>query len=132
MTEEENQIEDSYSTVRRPPMNKHSQEPLQSKPDTNNSSVGSLASSGLVVWDIFRETVINRTRRQHSVKSKDNNDHHMESGKRQSDTTISNPNAEREAAAIAVLENVIDNYKSRTADNSTDSTGPITNKVSCF
>ena len=133
MTEEENQIDDSYSSVRRPAIKKKSQELLSSNSIANNSSAGSLASSGLVDWDfrLFQKTLINRTRRPHT---KENNDH-IEGGKRQSDasSTNSNSNADREAAAIAVLENVIDSYKSRATDNnSMESSSSAAIKVILF
>ena len=101
MTEEEGQMDNRYSTRR---------SNANSKLSKGSSSVTSTSntSAGQGVWDIFRER-FSRTRRPHSAERSDHP--HPEGGNQQSDSGTSSSqstNAEREAAAIAVLENVID------------------------
>lgn len=135
MTEEEGQMEGHYSTGRRGQnSSKQSKDSLSSNATSNVSSANSIASAGLYVLDLFRDTV-SRNRRSHN---KDKSDHHAESGKRQSSDIGGSPatqasGPDREAAAIAVLENVIDTYNARSsAANNTIGNGgaPGTNKVS--
>jgi hypothetical protein len=92
------------------------------------SSAGSIASAGLVVWDMFRET-LGRTRRPHS---KEKNNHHTDDGKRSTSTTSNSPTAsatDREAAAIAILEDVIDHYNPLTITSNDASSCSGSHKV---
>ena len=114
MAEEDGHVEGHYSTGRREhQMSKLFKGSSSSNATSNESS--STNSTGHGILDIFRER-FSRNRRPHS-KERPGSDH-RESGNRQSDSGASNSpsaNAEREAAAIAVLENVIDSYNPRSS-----------------
>lgn len=126
ITEEEGQMDvqnhgkadNHFSIARRHQDSKHSKDSsLSSNAPSNVSSAGSIASAGLVVWDIFRET-LGRPRRH---QSKDKGNHiHLEDGKRPISVNSSN-STEREAAAIAVLENVLDNFNSVSKSKNSES-----------
>ena len=123
VTEEEGQVDvlgkgnGHFSTARRHQGSKHSKgSSLSSNAPSNVSSAGSIASAGLVVWDMFRET-LGRTRRPHG---KEKSNHLTNDGKRSISTTSNSPTAsatDREAAAIAILEDVIDHYNPLTITN---------------
>ena len=129
ITEEESQgdvqipgkVDGHFTRLTRHHGSKHSKgSSLSSNTPSNMSSANSITSAGLVVWDMVRET-LSRTRRPHS---KDKNNHHIDDGKRSISTTSSSPTAsanDREAAAIAILENVIDHFNPLpTASNNND------------
>ena len=134
MTEEEGQIESRYSTGRSDQTSgKLSKGSSSSNAASNMSSTSSTTSAGLGVWDIFRER-FSRTRRPHSVERSDQHHHADGGGNPQVDSGTSSSqstNAEREAAAIAVLENVIDSYNARSsATNAKDAAiGSVINQV---
>ncbi len=126
---------DGHFTRLRHQSSKHSKgSSLSSNTPSNMSSAGSIASAGLVVWDMVRET-LGRTRRPHS-KDK-NSSHHADDGKRSICTTSSSPTAsanDREAAAIAILENVIDHFNPLppSSNNSDAPSGSGSHKVRHF
>jgi hypothetical protein len=77
---------------------------------------------------MFRET-LGRTRRPHS---KEKNNHHTDDGKRSTSTTSNSPTAsatDREAAAIAILEDVIDHYNPLTITSNDASSCSGSHKV---
>lgn len=135
ITEEEGQVDvqgkgnGHFSIARRHQGSKHSKgSSLSSNAPSNVSSAGSIASAGLVVWDMFRET-LGRTRRPHS---KEKNNHHTDDGKRSTSTTSNSPTAsatDREAAAIAILEDVIDHYNPLTITSNDASSCSGSHKV---
>lgn len=128
MTEEEGPIENQYSTGRRGQNRKQSKDSLSSNPASNVSSANSIASASSTFFDLFH-----RTKRSHN---KEKNSHRTDNGKRQSDlgnSSIQTTSTEREAAAIAVLENVLENdsYNSRSSasNQSENGAGSGSNKV---
>lgn len=132
MTEEEGQVESHYGTGHRNQnTSKQSKDSLSSNAASNVSSANSIASAGLFVLDLFRETV-NRNKRVHN---KEKSEHRTENGKRPSDLGTANSqsvNTEREtAASIAVLENVIEKYNTRSSTNNSieSSSGPGNSNV---
>lgn len=146
ITEEEGQIDvqiqskvdGHFTSVRRHQGGKHSKvSSLSSNAPSNVSSAGSIASAGLVVWDMFRET-LGRPRRPLN-KDKSN---HPEDGKCSLSSTPNNlsssgQSTDREAAAIAVLEDVIDRYSPLKTSNPMDSASNAGNhkvsfEIECF
>lgn len=138
VTEEDSSIDcnsrnkiDSHFSIGRRHGSKHSKNsPTSSNAPSNGSSAGSIASAGLVVWDMFRETLSRTKRAQNKDKSS-----HIEDGKGSMRTSMESPaiktlSPEREAAAIAVLEDVIDRFNPVTSNsNSDDATNLGTHKV---
>lgn len=145
ITEEESQIDVQiqnksdahFSSARRHQGSKHSKgSSLSSNAPSSVSSAGSIASAGLVVWDMVRET-LGRPRRPHN---KDKNNHHnADDGKcsisstSNSPGTVSGQSTDREAAAIAVLEDVIDHFNPIKTSNNFDGASSVGNhKVRSF
>ncbi|KAK4007605.1 disks large homolog 5 isoform X2 [Daphnia magna] len=116
--QEQGKVDSHFSTARRHQGSKHSKgSSLSSNAPSNVSSAGSIASAGLVVWDMFRET-LGRPKRPNG---KEKSNHHTDDGKRTVRNTSNSPIAsgtDREAAAIAILEDVIDRYNPHTVTNS--------------
>lgn len=121
-------MESQYSTGRRTQIRKQSKDSLSSNPASNVSSANSIASASSTFFDLFH-----RTKRSHN---KEKSSHRTDNGKRQSDLGNSSnqtTSSEREAAAIAVLENVLENdsYNSRSSvsNPSESGIGPGSSKV---
>lgn len=127
--QEQGKVDSHFSTARRHQGSKHSKgSSLSSNAPSNVSSAGSIASAGLVVWDMFRET-LGRPKRPNG---KEKSNHHTDDGKRTVRNTSNSPIAsgtDREAAAIAILEDVIDRYNPHTVTNSDAASISGTHKV---